>query len=133
VDTQLQVGGPATAELAWIPDLIEFCVRNDLPLDFVSTHVYPNDPQEVLFGKGKHYPFEQVMPRGLEQVKQQIESSKMPKLPLWLTEWSSQNPAFIADTIKNCNGLTEAMSYWTSAMFSKKAEFRGQSSTVTSA
>jgi len=37
----------------------------------------------------------------------------MPHLPVWITEWSSQNPAFIADTIRNCIGLTEAMSYWT--------------------
>ncbi len=37
----------------------------------------------------------------------------MPHLPVWVTEWSSQNPAFIADTIKSCIGLTEGMSYWT--------------------
>ena len=37
----------------------------------------------------------------------------MPHLPVWITEWSSQNPAFIADTMKNCIGLAEAMSYWT--------------------
>ena len=49
----------------------------------------------------------------MEQVKHQVESSVMPKLPLWITEWSSQDPAFIADTVKNCIGLAEAMSYWT--------------------
>jgi xylan 1,4-beta-xylosidase len=59
------------------------------------------------------YPYEQVIPRGLEHIKNQVESSKMPHLPFWLTEWSSQNPAFIADTIKDCIGLVEAMSYWT--------------------
>jgi len=54
-----------------------------------------------------------LIPRGVEHVKQQVQASKMPNLPLWITEWSSQNPAFIADTIKNCIGLAEAMSYWT--------------------
>lgn len=113
VDKGLQVGGPATAQLAWIPDLIAYCGQNDIPIDFVSTHVYPSDPQQKIFGKANMYPFEQVIPRGLEQIKNQVESSKMPNLPIWLTEWSSQNPAFIADTIKNCTGLAECMSYWT--------------------
>ncbi len=113
VGRDLQVGGPATAQLAWIPDLINYCSQKSIPLDFVSTHVYPSDPQQKIFGKANMYPFEQVIPRGLEHIKNQVESSKMPHLPIWLTEWSSQNPAFIADTIKNCIGLAEAMSYWT--------------------
>ena len=112
-DRRLQVGGPATAQLDWIPDLIDYCSRKGVPLDFVSTHVYPNDPQKHIFGKDNLYSFEEVIPRGVKQVKDQVASSTMPHLPLWITEWSSQNPAFIADTIKNCTGLAEAMSYWT--------------------
>jgi xylan 1,4-beta-xylosidase len=113
VDKDLQVGGPATAQLAWIPDLIAYCNQKDVPIDFVSTHVYPNDPQQKIFGRANMYPFEQVIPKGLEQIKNQVQSSTKPNLPIWLTEWSSQNPAFIADTIKNCIGLTECMAYWT--------------------
>jgi xylan 1,4-beta-xylosidase len=44
VDAGLQVGGPATAANAWIPDFLEFCDRLGLPADFVSSHHYPNDP-----------------------------------------------------------------------------------------
>jgi len=113
VDAELQVGGPATAQLGWVPELIQYCAGHGVPLDFVSTHVYANDPQRPIFGKDHMYPLEQVIPRGVELVKRQVESSKMPKLPLWITEWSSQNPSFIADTVKNCIGFTEAMSYWT--------------------
>ncbi len=113
VDRKLQVGGPATAQLAWIPDLIRFCATQNLPIDFVSTHVYPSDPQANIFGKDNLYPYEQVIPRGLELVRHQIQSSAMPQLPLWITEWSSANPAFITDTVKNSVGLAEAMSYWT--------------------
>jgi len=113
VNKRLQVGGPATAQLDWIPDLIQYCVRKNMPLDFVSTHIYPNDPQRHIFGRDSLYSYEQVIPRGVAQVKNQVESSAMPHLPVWITEWSSQNPAFIADTIKNCIGFTEAMSYWT--------------------
>lgn len=113
IDSSLQVGGPSTAQLGSIPELIQYCASHGVPLDFVSTHVYPDDPQKYIFGKDHLYSFEQLIPRGVEHVKQQVESSKMPRLPLWITEWSSQNPAFIADTIKNCVGLAEAMSYWT--------------------
>lgn len=113
VDAQIQVGGPSTAELGWIPDMIQYCADHSVPLDFVSTHIYPADPQGYIFGKDHLYSFEQAIPRGVEHVKRQVENSKMPNLPLWITEWSSQNPAFIADTIKNCIGLAEAMSYWT--------------------
>ncbi len=113
VDKRLQVGGPSTAQLAWIPDLIRYCAGKNVPLDFVTTHVYPNDPQKYIFGKENLYTFEEVIPRGVKQVKEQVEASTMPHLPLWITEWSSQNPAFIADTLKNCVGLAEAMSYWT--------------------
>lgn len=113
VDSQLQVGGPSTAQLGWIPDLVQYCSSNGVPLDFVSTHVYANDPQKLIFGRDNMYKLEEVIPRGVALVKQQVASSKMPNLPLWITEWSSQNPAFIADTVKNCIGLAEAMSYWT--------------------
>lgn len=113
VDSELHVGGPSTAQLGWIPDLIHYCAQNGVPIDFVSTHVYANDPQKLIFGKENLYKLEEVIPKGVALVKQQIESSKIPKLPLWITEWSSLNPAFITDTIKNCIGLAEAMSYWT--------------------
>ena len=47
VDRALKVGGPATAENAWIDDFLAFCTSNDLPVDFISTHHYPTDA----FGK----------------------------------------------------------------------------------
>jgi xylan 1,4-beta-xylosidase len=34
-------------------------------------------------------------------------------LPLYLSEWSSQNPAFIAQTAKSTIGLADILSYWT--------------------
>lgn len=114
IDADLQVGGPASAQLQWIPQLIAYCEARGLPLDFISSHVYPSDPQLVLFGTQQAaYPFEQVMPRALAHARAQIAASARPHTPLWITEWSSQNPAFIADTVKNCFGLAQAMSYWT--------------------
>jgi xylan 1,4-beta-xylosidase len=113
VDKRLRVGGPATAQAGWVGDLLEFCSSQHVPIDFASSHVYPDDPQMSVFGEDHHYPFEEVTPRALAMLKQLIKTSKFPDLPLFLTEWSSQNPAFIAHTIKSCIGLAEMISYWT--------------------
>jgi xylan 1,4-beta-xylosidase len=113
VDMQLKVGGPSTAEAAWVGDLLEFCATENVPIDFASSHIYADDPQKAVFGEDHHYPIEEVMPRALAMMKQQIKASKYPDIPLYISEWSSQNPAFIAHTIKSCNGLAEILSYWT--------------------
>lgn len=48
-DPEAHVGGPGegdgAAASALIPPLLTFCETNKLPLDFVSWHHYPNDPQ----------------------------------------------------------------------------------------
>jgi len=43
VDEQIQVGGPATSENLWLPEMQAFCKQNHVPLDFLSTHHYPGD------------------------------------------------------------------------------------------
>lgn len=113
VDKRLRVGGPSTAQAAWVGDLLNYCASQQVPIDFVSSHIYPDDPQKAVFGEGVHYPYEEVIPRALEKMKNEIKASKYPDLPLYITEWSSQNPAFIAHTIKSTIGLAEILSYWT--------------------
>ena len=51
VDSKLRVGGPATAQAAWVGDFIAHCTQNHVPFDFVSTHVYGNDTAQDVFGK----------------------------------------------------------------------------------
>jgi xylan 1,4-beta-xylosidase len=113
VDQRIRVGGPATAEVQWVPAFTEYCATHKAPVDFVSTHIYPTDPQTIVFGREAGIPVNDVMPRAIAQARDQIRSSKLPKLPLLITEWSSQNPAFIGQTLRDCAGLTENLSYWT--------------------
>jgi xylan 1,4-beta-xylosidase len=40
VNPNYRVGGPGTAGAAWESEMIDFCVKNNLPIDFVSTHSY---------------------------------------------------------------------------------------------
>jgi hypothetical protein len=43
-DPALRVGGPATAQLAWLDAFIAGAVGAGAPPDFVSSHLYPTDP-----------------------------------------------------------------------------------------
>jgi xylan 1,4-beta-xylosidase len=112
VDTRLQVGGPATAQMGWIPQFLDYCKAHQLPVDFVSSHVYADDSQLDVFGQADRYPTEQVIPRALEQARAQMKQAGYGETPLILSEWSSQNPAFIAHTVKTCLGLAETLSFW---------------------
>ena len=38
VNKEYRVGGPATAGAAWEPEMIDFCMKNSVSLDFISTH-----------------------------------------------------------------------------------------------
>jgi xylan 1,4-beta-xylosidase len=112
VDGQLQVGGPATSSIQWIPDFLAFCKANDAPVDFVSTHIYAADHQDKIFGKADAFPQNQVIIEGMKQVRAQIDASAFPGLKLWLSEWSSDSPAMIAHVIKGCLPYCHAMSQW---------------------
>ena len=45
VGAQLRVGGPATMQLQHATDFIAAAKHMGAPFDFVSTHMYPTDPQ----------------------------------------------------------------------------------------
>lgn len=43
VDPQLFVGGPATTKSRHLTEFLDFCRRENVPVDFVTTHQYPTD------------------------------------------------------------------------------------------
>lgn len=45
VDEKLRVGGPASSKGNWVKEIITYTTKNKVPLDFVSTHLYPQDEQ----------------------------------------------------------------------------------------
>jgi len=45
VDSRLQVGGPASLQTLHVGDFVRFAQKDSIPFDFVSTHLYPTDPQ----------------------------------------------------------------------------------------
>jgi xylan 1,4-beta-xylosidase len=112
VDSSLRVGGPATASVGWIPQFLDYCGREGVPVDFVSTHVYAGDDQKELFGQAGRYSPSQVIPAAMAQVRAQIDATLFKGTELWLSEWSSDSPAMIAHVITNCLTYCHAMSQW---------------------
>jgi len=125
VNAGLRVGGPATAQAAWVDRFIRHCLENNVPFDFVSTHVYGNDPAEPVLGTQESVPRTQMVCRAARKVHDQVLASQRPDVPII---WSEYNASYknepdvtdavfmapwLADTIRQCDGLTDMMSYWT--------------------
>lgn len=125
VSSRLRVGGPATAQAAWADAFIKHCADRKVPVDFVSTHVYGNDKSEDVFGTSENIPRNQMVCRAVKKVHEQIQASANPQLPLIWSEFNASyanEPAvtdtvymgpWLADTIRQCDGLVDMMSYWT--------------------
>ena len=124
VSARLRVGGPATAQAAWADRFLAHCKEKNVPVDFVSTHVYGNDTAEDVFGTHEKISRNQMVCRAVKKVHEQIAASAYPGIPLI---WSEYNAAYdnrtavtdsaymgpyLADTIRQCDGLTTMMSYW---------------------
>ena len=125
VSPRLRVGGPATAQAAWIGDMIAHAVQNHVPLDFVSTHAYGDDTAKDVFHDNRAVAPHQMVSAAVNKVHAEILHSARPEMPLI---WSEYNASYanhqpitdsiymgpwLADTISQCDGRTRMMSYWT--------------------
>jgi xylan 1,4-beta-xylosidase len=125
VSPRIRVGGPATAQAAWVGDLIAHATKNHVPLDFVSTHVYGNDSSQNVFGDNRPIAPHQMVCAAVAKVHKEILDSARPHIPLI---WSEFNATYmnqpeitdsiymgpwLADTIRKCDGMVNMMSYWT--------------------
>ena len=123
VDESLRVGGPATAKSEWIEEFVDFCERNNVPADFISTHQYPTDALGSQDDDTKLQLFKSQ--RGLMREVAQDTRRQARGKPVYYTEWnSSSNPrdplhdesyaaAFAVATIMEAKGLVEGYSFWT--------------------
>lgn len=153
VDPDLRVGGPTTSNFnldekalkearsggkgydplsipwrpIWIEDFLKYCKANNLPVDFVSTHPYPQDfdIDDPKLPNGGHLRRSVNSTRDdLQMLRQIIDASPYPKAEIQLTEWSSSpSPldhthdslaaaAFIVKTNLDSIGFVDSLSYW---------------------
>ena len=125
VSPRLRVGGPATAQAAWVGRFIRHCVQDRVPLDFVSTHVYANDSAQDVFGSSESISRNQMVCRAAHKVHDEVNGSSLPKIPIIWSEFNASYETepevtdstfmgpWLADTIRQCDGLMNMLSYWT--------------------
>ena len=127
VNPAYRVGGPGSAGAAWEPVLIEFCTKNNLPIDFISTHSY-GVKQGYLDEYGNSGTVLSKDPMSVSgdvlQSRKEISQSSKPNLELHYTEWSASytpadpihdsyhEAAYILYKLKQVGNAAQSMSYW---------------------
>jgi xylan 1,4-beta-xylosidase len=141
-DSLLRVGGPATALNAWIPDMLQFCKTNHVPLDFISTHHYPTDDPlwksgmnlEEFFARVEEkskdgdrdaYKNAQKYHRGILTEMIRKACTEAENYPVYYTEWNTSaingdsihdypySAAFVIKTVLDNIGYVQGYSFWT--------------------
>jgi xylan 1,4-beta-xylosidase len=145
VDEHLKVGGPTTSINAWIPEMIQFCEENNVPLDFITTHHYPSDDPlwknsdmglEEFFTKLGH--LVGTYDRGILKKMTLKAKEEAGQYPLIYSEWNtsatteedqhdeSYAAALVAKTLADNDGLVEGYAFWTfTDIFEEKSQIPG--------
>lgn len=110
----------------WIHEFIDWCSERDVPVDFLSTHLYPTDFAFDSAGKGT--PIQRHVDAthdDLVAMQEIIAASPFPEAELHITEWSSSPSSrdaihdtlfaatYIARAYLNAAPLADSVSYWT--------------------
>ena len=124
VSPRLRVGGPSTAQGAWATDFLAHAKNDHVPVDFISTHVYGDDTAKNVFHTDENIPRSDMVCRTVDQVHKEIAASPYPQLPLIFSEYNASYAnlpnvtdsiymgPYMANTIRECAGKVQIMSYW---------------------
>jgi xylan 1,4-beta-xylosidase len=92
-------------------------------VDFVSTHGYADDTVEDMLGSNENIPMDDRVCLAVKKVRNQIQASSTPNLPLFWTEWNvpgamqARDTTYVgpalANTVRQCDGMVDMMSFWT--------------------
>lgn len=128
VSKAYRVGGPASAvPYRFEEELLRFCARNGVPIDFVATHAY-GVKEGFVDETGTRGtvldPDPATVRSRMLHSRQIIRESALPNLQLHFTEWSSSytptdfihdqyhQAAYILDKIKGAQESVDSLSYW---------------------
>lgn len=145
ISLHIKVGGPsithqALKDSSWLEDFLLYCKKGEIPLDFVSLHIYPEqfpemDESHHLASQFSDASALAMMPRiyyGPDHTRQSMITARekikniLGYLPeLYITEWNaSAHPrnlihdtafaaAYIIHNAVQCIGLADMLCYWT--------------------
>ncbi len=110
----------------WITELIDYCAERGLPIDFLSTHLYPTDYAFDTQGVGRPISRNRdATMNDLETLRKIIAASPYPDAALHITEWSTSPSSrdhmhdtvfaatYITRAFLQCHDLADSISYWT--------------------
>ncbi len=132
IDERFRVGGPASSnfkngEAPWVKAFLKHCGESQLPVDFISTHPYPNNFPITLDAKEgflECYRHKDALKEDLTWLNQALAESEFPDAEIHITEWNSSaktndyvhDTAFMAPFLirnnLNAQGLTHSLGYW---------------------
>jgi len=127
IHPHIRVGGPATSKNQWVPEMLDFCASQNVPIDFVSTHHYCADAALEMgsFTDRIQWRGQKSMRADVKSVVDTVRRSAMPGLEVHYTEWnvspvhedrfgkdSEFTAAFVLQTIKDVEGLVDRYMLW---------------------
>lgn len=140
VDAGLRVGGPASSKASWLEDLIDHCAADRVPLDFISTHLYPQDEYVDYRDRqgSPHAPgayFTDTVVQARRRIEDRLRLRGLPPVEIHWTEWNSMtcgrsadidwvnNPtndslngaAFVARTCAALDRTVDTLCWWTAS------------------
>lgn len=125
----------------WIEDFIRYCEKEDLPIDFISTHPYPTDyALDPETGRGKDaIRYIHSLKDDINWLHKLLTKTKYSNAEIHLTEWSTSPnsrdrmhdilppAAYIIKTNLDCIGMVNSLMYWT---FTDVFEEKGGGETI---
>ncbi len=132
IHPSLRVGGPATSNFAqgeapWMRDFLDFCAQETIPLDFITSHPYPNHwPLDPETGKRRvAYRDPDATSKDTLWLKELIQASAFKEAEIHITEWNSSfvpwdvvhdtafmGPFIVQNAVKSL-GNVHSLGFWT--------------------
>ena len=111
----------------WMVEFLDFCAKEQLPVDFISCHAYPTDyALDPVSGKGKDaVRYVHSLHDDLSYLHQCLAKSRYPKAEIHITEWSTSPSsrdvmhdalppaAYILKGNLDNIGMANSVMYWT--------------------
>lgn len=111
----------------WIEEFLKYCEKENLPVDFISTHAYPTDyalDPDTKRGRDA-IRYVNSLHDDLTWLRETIKGSHYPNAEIHITEWSTSPnsrdimhdllppAAYIMKVNLDCLGMANSLMYWT--------------------
>jgi xylan 1,4-beta-xylosidase len=110
----------------WIEEFLDWCAGRDVPLDFLSTHLYPTDFAYAADGHTRNIHRQvDATPDDLAVLRKIIAAGPFPEVELHITEWSTSPSSrdaihdtlfaatYVVRALLRSAALADSISYWT--------------------